>query len=74
MEKIDALKGHLEEISFSDPLKMHNFECFAWLTFDTEQAMNTALSVLDGVTVRVPETFSAKEELVDYTLMPVKST
>jgi hypothetical protein len=40
---IAELRGHLEEISFSDPLKMHNFERFAWLTFDTEEHASIAL-------------------------------
>jgi hypothetical protein len=60
-------------MSFSDPLKMHNFERFAWLTFDSEQATITALQELEGITVRAPESF-ASQQLKDYTLNPVKST
>jgi len=70
--KIESLQGHLEDISFSEPLKMHGFERFAWLTFDSEDAAALALSELDGITVRVPESFSA-QQLEDYTLKPVKN-
>jgi hypothetical protein len=57
VNKVPELQGHLEELSFSDPLKMHQFERFAWLTFDTEEAAAAALEALDGVTIRVPESF-----------------
>jgi hypothetical protein len=53
---------------------MHNFERFAWLTFDSEQTMNIALQELDGKEVKVPEVFASNEELTNYTLNPVKST
>lgn len=59
VDTIDALRGRLEEVSFSEPLKMHEFERFAWLTFESEGAANVAIKKLDGVTVKVPETFSA---------------
>ena len=36
---------------------MMNFERFAWLTFDTEEASLQALTDLEGITVRVPEFF-----------------
>ena len=38
IDSIAELKGHLEFISFSEPLKSFNFERFAWLTFDSEEA------------------------------------
>lgn len=57
VNKVPELHGHLEELSFSDPLKMHQFERFAWLTFDTEEVAAAALEALDGVTIRVPESF-----------------
>ena len=60
-------------MTFSDPLKMHNFERFAWLTFDSEEAAMIALQELDGIVVKVPETF-ASQNLKDYTIAPVKST
>lgn len=60
VDTIDAaLRGRLEEVSFSEPLKMHEFERFAWLTFESEEAANMAIKKLDGVSVKVPETFSA---------------
>lgn len=73
IDAIPELRGHLEEISFSDPLKMHNFERFAWLTFDSDETALTAQQELDGISVRVPELFSA-QQLKDYTIAPVKSS
>ena len=52
---------------------MHNFERFAWLTFDTEEHALIAVQQLDGIQVRVPESFSA-QQLKDYTIAPVKSS
>lgn len=59
INQVAQLQGHLEEMSFSDPLKMHNFERFAWLTFDTEEAASIALQELDGIVVKVPEAFAS---------------
>lgn len=38
MDQIPELRGHLEQVCFSEPLKMMNFERFAWLTFDSDEA------------------------------------
>lgn len=73
IDALPELRGHLEEISFSDPLKMHNFERFAWLTFDSDETALTALQELDGISVRVPDSFSA-QQLKDYPIAPVKSS
>jgi hypothetical protein len=67
------LQGRLLEIAFSEPLKMHDFERFAWLTFDSEEAVAIALRELDGVRVSVPESFSS-QSLQDYTFRPVHNS
>lgn len=44
VDLIPDLKGHLEQVCFSEPLKMYNFERFAWLTFDSEEMSVLALA------------------------------
>jgi hypothetical protein len=68
-----TLETHLEELTFSEPLKMQQFERFAWLTFDTEEATTAALDQLNGITVKVPSEFE-QQNLKDYTMEPVRSS
>jgi hypothetical protein len=51
---------------------MYNFERFAWVTFDSDESFNAALTELDNLTVRVPDSFSYST-FKDYQMAAVKN-
>jgi len=72
VNSIEACAGHIEQISFSEPLKMYNFERFAWVTFDSDESYQAALAELENRTVRVPDSFSYST-FKDYQMVPIKN-
>ena len=48
----------LEQIIFSEPLKMHNYERFAWLVFDSEEAAESSIKDLERLVIMAPESYS----------------
>ena len=61
--------GGLEQVIFSEPLKSKDFERFAWLEFESEDACNEAIADLETLVIRAPEIYNTD----DFKLCPVKN-
>ena len=68
-EAVMSVCGGLEQVIFSEPLKSKDFERFAWLEFESEDACNDAITDLETLVIRAPEIYNTD----DFKLCPVKN-
>lgn len=59
----------LEQIIFSEPLKMHNYERFAWLVYESDELAEAAIADLQTLVIVSPTNNQAD----DFVLTPSKN-
>ena len=69
-QAVQSIASGFEQIIFSRPLQMHNFERFAWLVFTSEEATDQAISAVENLVIRAP-TENTNE--TDFKLSPIKN-
>lgn len=66
-EEVQSVTRGLEQIIFSEPLKMQNHERYSWLVYESEQAANEAIPLLEQHVIRAFEPYE------DFKLSPIKN-
>ena len=68
-EAVTSVTSGLEQIIFSKPLQFHNYERFAWLVYEREEAAQAAIPDLETLVIRAPE----ESQSEDFKLAPAKN-
>lgn len=59
----------LEHIILSEPLKMHNYERFAWLVYDSDETATQAIQDLSTLVIVAPSNYTS----ADFVLTPLRN-
>ena len=70
-QAVQAIASGFEQIIFSRPLQMHNFERFAWLVFYSEEALEQAIPAVENLVIRAPSESTTNE--TDFKLSPIRN-